>query len=105
VAELGDRELHPRRPEVAGDDGADVLGERLQQLEALLGELLRDALDDLAVMDRVVDVVGAADRVARDADLDVHLERLRALLFPLVDSHPGIDAKLPDEDRIHGAVL
>jgi hypothetical protein len=45
------------------------------------------------------------DLVARDADLDVHLEGLRALLLPLVDAHPGVDAELPDEDRIHARVL
>src|SRR5688572_23858409 len=105
VAELGDREAHPRRLEVAGDERADVLGQGLQQLEAPLGELRRDALHHLAVVNRVVDVVGVPGAVAGDADLDVHLERLRALLLPLVDSHPGVDAELPDEDRIHGLVL
>src|SRR5689334_16841462 len=45
VPELRHREPHPRRLELAGDDAADVLGERLQQAEAPVGELLRDALD------------------------------------------------------------
>ena len=82
-----------------------MLRERLQQLEAALGELAHDALDHLAVVHRVVDVVGAPDLVAGNADLDLHLERLRPLLFPLVDPDPGIDAELADEDRIHGGVL
>src|SRR5688572_18370898 len=33
VPQLGHREAHPRSLEVASDDGADVLGQRLQQLE------------------------------------------------------------------------
>src|SRR5689334_2617732 len=105
VPELGDREPHPRRLELAGDDAADVFGERLQQPEAALRELGHHARDVRAVVHRVVDVVGAADLVAGDADLDVHLEGLRPLLLPLVDAHPGVDAELPDEDRIHGRVL
>src|SRR5687768_2952727 len=105
VAELGDREAHPGRLEVAGDERADVLGQGFQQLEAPLGELRRDSLHDLAVVNGVVDVVGTPGLVAGNADLDVHLECLRALLLPLVDSHPGVDAELPDEDRIHGLVL
>jgi len=82
-----------------------VLGECFEQLELALGEVFRDALDDFAVVDGVVDVIGAAHLVARDADLDLHLERLRALLLPLVDPHPCIDAEFPDEDRVHRSVL
>jgi len=105
VAELGHREPHPRRLEVARDHAAHVLGERFQQLEAALREIALDALDHLAVVHRVVDVVGAPHGIAGDADVDLHLERLGTLLFPLVDAHPRIDAELADEDRIHGAVL
>ena len=69
------------------------------------GEVVQRISADLAVVHRVVDVVGASHLVAGDADLDLHLEGLRALLLPLVDSHPGVDAEFPDEDRVHGGVL
>src|SRR6185369_6335308 len=99
MAELRHRQAHPRRLELPGHERAHVLGQGLEELEAALCELGGDAAHDFAVMDRVVDVVGAADLVAGNADLDVHLERLRALLLPLVDAHPGVDTELPDEDR------
>src|SRR4051812_3250302 len=89
VPELRHRQAHPRGLELAGHERADMFGEGLEQPEAALGELRRDAAHDLAVVDRVVDVVRAAHLVAGNADLDVHLERLRALLLPLVDAHPG----------------
>src|SRR4051794_6279254 len=60
VSQLGDGKLHPRRAEVVHDDVAAVLGQRLEQLEAPVRELALDALDHLAVVDRVVDVVGAS---------------------------------------------
>src|SRR5829696_2519238 len=43
VAELRHRQAHPRRLELAGDDRADMLGERLQQLELALRQLGGDA--------------------------------------------------------------
>src|SRR5512142_2848614 len=67
VADLRHGKPHPRRAEVVHDD--------------------------VAVMHRVVHVVRAADLVAGNGDVDLHLERLRALLFPLVDPHPCIDAE------------
>src|SRR6187402_2378101 len=66
VPELGHRQAHPGGLEVAGDDPADVLRQRLQQLEAAVGQLGADALHHLAVVDRVVDVVAPADLVAGD---------------------------------------
>src|SRR3982750_2083097 len=70
VAELGHRKPHPRRLEVARHDPTHMLGERLEEPELAFRELGGDALDDFAVVDRVVDVVGAADLVAGNADLD-----------------------------------
>ena len=34
VAELGDREAHPRRLELVGEERADMLGERLNPVQA-----------------------------------------------------------------------
>src|SRR5205814_3305661 len=102
MPDLRDGKSHPGRAEIAEDDRADMLGECLEQAELALGELLLYALDDFAVIYRVVDVLGAM-RHGMEADLDVHLERLRSLLFPVVDADPGVRAKLPDEDRVQGA--
>src|SRR4051794_31230817 len=43
VPQLGHRQAHPGRLELRGHDAADVLGERLEQLEAPLGQLGHDA--------------------------------------------------------------
>src|SRR6478752_1680019 len=104
VAQLGHGKAHPRGAEFADDDAADVLGQGFEELELPARELGHDALDHLAVVDGVVDVVRPADVGAGDADLDFHLERLGALLFPLVDAHPRVDPELADEYRIHGSL-
>ena len=37
-------------------------------------------------------LLGVADAALRNADLDLHLEGLRAQLLPFVDPHPRVDA-------------
>src|SRR4051812_32693527 len=56
VAQLRDRQPYPWRAELVHDDVAAVLGERLEEPEAAIGELALDALDHFAVVDGVVDV-------------------------------------------------
>ena len=101
MAELRHGQAYPRGAELLGHDAREVLGQGLEQAEAVRGELGGEALDHQPVVHGVPDVVGLAGRVPGDADLDLQFQRLGPQLLPVVDADPGVDSEFADEDRVH----
>lgn len=71
-----------------------MFGERFDELKAVLGECLADAIDDLAVVDGVVDVVAFAGFAEVVANFDVEENGLRHHAFPFRYAEFGLYADL-----------
>src|SRR5918992_4294129 len=99
--QLGDRHLYCRRLEFVEYYVRHALGERLDEVHVLRGDLA-DARGHLVVVDAVGDLVAREDRAVGDADLEVDADRLRHHALAPVKADERLQAEVPDEDVVHG---
>jgi len=75
--------------------------ERFDQEEAIFAHALLDARHHFGVIDRVADAVRSLLTWGKP-DLQIELHRLRHPPLPLVDADQHLDAKVADENDVHG---
>ena len=76
AVELLEPHEHPHRPRVGENPRRDPLGQGLEEVDPLGGDLLLDRLGDRVVGDHLVDVVVRGRRVVRDLEHDVEADAL-----------------------------
>ena len=104
-ASLATRTLTQGAREVVEQEIGDRLRERLQQLVRVIVRQTLQAPHDRRVIERVGEVARPENLVRGQAELDVEAQRLRQVLFPLVDADARLDAQVVNEDRVHAGLL
>lgn len=100
-AQLGDRNLYPGRAKVFANHLGDVLGQRFQQQEVLLGQRLAQAFHHHTVVNGVADIIGMAGHFTGNADFQVDFDGLRIFPLPLINTDNGVGAYFAQENDVH----
>jgi hypothetical protein len=77
LAWLRDRDARPVRAEIRQHPLRDFLGQRFEQAMRVMREQVSQKIANPAVVDRIVEAVGAAGEEPGNADRDVDAHRLR----------------------------
>ena len=101
-ATLVEGQAHPGDLELLQHQGADALGQGLDQLELALADEGDEALGHGLVVEGVVDVIGGRRLADVGGHFQVQAYRLAGAAFPVVDADDGVDAQVAQEDDVHG---
>src|SRR6202165_6364428 len=100
--ELANSDAGPWRSKLAAQDFRDRFGKALEHLVRMVSGEGLQPLDDGGVIERILETGAAEDLRRGELELEIHQQRLCQMLFPLVDADARLDAKIVDENSVHG---
>jgi len=99
------RQTHPGNLELFANDAHALLREGFNQLEFTLADKLNQALGNLLVVERVIDIVSRGGPGDIGSHLDIEHDNLANLALPLVDTNNCIDSQVSQEYNIHHKIF
>jgi hypothetical protein len=99
-ARLGERDAHPRDPELIQDQARHAVGERLHEVALRVTDVGEHALHDFAVIERVGDVIARRGVSCVRRELQVHHHGLLDAPLPLDEADDALGGESVHEDAV-----